>query len=262
MYMKFQQIRGATSKVEYGGSCFLIDPFFAEKEAFPPLDDSLHPNLRWPTAPLPFLPEQIIADVDAVIVTHLHPDHFDEDAAKALDKNMKLFAQDEYDAEHIRAMGFRDVEILKEHGTLFRSSTLHKTGCLHGRPETTNASYERIGIRGNACGTVFKAESEPVFYLAGDTIWTQCVSDAITKYSPDLIALNAAGAQFRESGLIIMGTDDVAKVREAAPSAKIIITHMDAVPHASVSRTEMKKFIADNNIENIFVPNDGETILI
>lgn len=260
--MKFQQIRGATSIVEYGGSRFLIDPFFADKDSLPPLEDSLHPCLRWPTAVLPLSPEKIILGVDAVIVTHLHPDHFDEAAAKTLDKKLKLFAQDEYDAERIHAIGFADVEIVADGGTHFRDSMLYKTNCIHGRPETTNASYERFGMRGKACGVVFKADDEPVFYLAGDTIWTDCVNDAIAKYSPEVITLNAAGAQFRNSGLIIMGTEDVAKVRQIATSAKIIISHMDAVPHASVSRADMKKFIAENSLKDIFVPDDGETLVL
>lgn len=258
--MKFWQIRGATSVVEYADARILVDPFFAEKDAYPPLEDSFHPELRWPTAPLPCGPDEITHGIDAVLVTHLHPDHLDEAAVKALDKKIKLFTQDEWDAEHISTMGFTNVEILQCSGTVFKRATLYKTDCVHGLAVKTKPYYDKLGIRGDACGAVFMGVGEPVFYLAGDTIWTDCVRKTIEKYSPDVIAVNAAGAQLRESGLIIMGTEDVRKVREAAPKACIVVTHMDAVPHASVSRDDMKKFIAENHIENIYVPEDGETL--
>lgn len=35
--MQFQQIRGATSIITYGGKKFLLDPFLAPKGAVPPL---------------------------------------------------------------------------------------------------------------------------------------------------------------------------------------------------------------------------------
>ncbi len=260
--MKFQQIRGATVKITYAGKCFLVDPFFADKDSFPPLEDSLHPDKKWPVVGLPLSPEEIIKDVDAVIITHLHPDHFDEAAAKALPKDIKLFAQDDYDAEHISAMGFTDVEVMSEEGTMFGSVALHRTECVHGVPELVEPLCNKIGIRAKASGAVFKAEGEPVLYLAGDTTWQPCVKEAIDKFSPDAIIVNAAGACFKTSGLIIMGTEDVQKVREAAPEACIIVSHMDAVPHASVSRADMQKFIEKKHIENILMPEDGETLTL
>ena len=36
--MEFQQIRGATVKITYGNSIFLVDPFFAAKDEYPPLE--------------------------------------------------------------------------------------------------------------------------------------------------------------------------------------------------------------------------------
>jgi L-ascorbate metabolism protein UlaG (beta-lactamase superfamily) len=39
-----------------------------------------------------------ILDVDAVIVTHIHPDHWDEAAINLVPKDMLIFAQNEKDA--------------------------------------------------------------------------------------------------------------------------------------------------------------------
>src|SRR5690606_31525939 len=48
------------------------------------------------------LPIADIIDVDAVIVTHLHPDHWDQAAREALPKDLSVFAQNDIDAEVIR----------------------------------------------------------------------------------------------------------------------------------------------------------------
>ena len=261
--MIFQQIRGATAKITYKGTTFLIDPFFADKDAFPPLDVSRHPDRRWPTVPLPLAPEEIIRGIGAVIVTHLHPDHFDEAAIRVLPKTLPIFAQDETDADVIRQHGFSDVRILAPEGISFGEVTLWRIAALHGYPETTQKYYDMAHLRETACGAVFKADGEPVFYLAGDTIWYDKVAEAIGKFQPSVITLNAAEAQFTDSGPIIMGTDDVLQVCWAAPQARIILTHLDAVPHAEIGRAEARAFVRANGLEKqIFIPEDGESLIL
>ena len=76
--MHIQQIRSATVKITYGGSVFLIDPMFAQKDAYPPIPMSFSPDRRWPMVDLPVSEKEILQDVDAVIMTHYHIDHFDE----------------------------------------------------------------------------------------------------------------------------------------------------------------------------------------
>ena len=100
--MKFQQIRSATAIVTFGGSRFLIDPWLAPKDACPPIPGSANPDLRCPVHELPRPLEQILR-VDAVIATHLHFDHFDETAMQAIPKDMPIFAQDDIDAETLKA---------------------------------------------------------------------------------------------------------------------------------------------------------------
>ena len=127
--MKFQQIRSATAIVAFGGSRFLIDPWLAPKDSCPPIPGSANPDLRCPIHDLP-LPVEEILRVDAVIATHLHFDHFDETAMQAIPKSMPIFAQDETDAETLRAKGFADVRVLKYGGVDFNGTTLLKTDCI------------------------------------------------------------------------------------------------------------------------------------
>jgi L-ascorbate metabolism protein UlaG (beta-lactamase superfamily) len=60
------------------------------------------------------MPVADIIDVDAVIVTHLHTDHWDDAAKAQLRKSLPLFAQNDKDAAAIRQAGFTDVRVLTE----------------------------------------------------------------------------------------------------------------------------------------------------
>jgi L-ascorbate metabolism protein UlaG (beta-lactamase superfamily) len=73
--MKFTQIRNATIKIKYAGKTFLFDPFLADKGSVPGYPATINSHIDNPTIALPMLISDIFKDVDAVIVTHTHPDH-------------------------------------------------------------------------------------------------------------------------------------------------------------------------------------------
>ena len=83
--MQFQQIRSATSIVTFGGKRFLIDPMLAPANTYPIVPEAPVCGKGNPTIELACKPEDLF-DVDAVIVTHWHFDHFDETAMKLLPK--------------------------------------------------------------------------------------------------------------------------------------------------------------------------------
>lgn len=124
------------------GVRFLVDPWLGAKESIPPIPGSPNPDLRCPVSDLP-LPLDEILDVDAVIATHLHFDHFDETAMERIPKSMVVFVQDEIDGETLRAKGFQDVRILKYAGVEFQGVQLTKTDCLHGQPGNIGLLYEK-----------------------------------------------------------------------------------------------------------------------
>jgi len=86
--MEFQLIRNATIKLKYSGKIILIDPMLCDKEMFPPFAPGLKKN---PRVNLKIPVQEIMNDVDAIVLTHSHPDHFDEVAAQLLPKNIKVF---------------------------------------------------------------------------------------------------------------------------------------------------------------------------
>ena len=161
--MNITHIRNATSIIEYADKKFLIDPMLGEKGSFASFPDAPGEELENPLVDLPMSLEDIIKDIDAIILTHLHIDHFDEKAQKHLPKDIKVFVQDKNDAEEVKCVGFKDVEILSEY-TTFQDIKLIKTPGEHGRGEI-------LEIIGSVCGVIFDHPKEQRLYIAGDTVW-------------------------------------------------------------------------------------------
>lgn len=249
--MKITHIRNATLLVEYGGKTFLIDPMLAEKGTYPPFPNSIRQDQNNPLVSLPLSVEEIIEGIDAVILTHLHLDHFDDAAKQALPNDIKMFVQNGEDAAVVRADGFKNVEVLTKN-TVFEGIQLSKTKGEHGRGEI----LKRTGL---VCGVVFKHKSEKTLYVAGDTVWYSAVEEEINTHQPDVIVVNGGDNQFLEGGSLVMGKEDIYEVHKAAPHATILSVHMEAVNHWTLSREELKSFINEKDMASrILVPDDGE----
>lgn len=249
--MNIHQIRNATLVVEYANKKFLIDPFLAEKGAYPPFPNSVRQDQNNPLVSLLTSIDNII-NVDAVIVTHLHEDHWDDAAKKALPKEIKIYVQNEEDAKEIHGAGFLNIEVLHE-DTIFEGIQLIKTKGEHGRGEM-------VKLAGQVCGVVFKHPNEKALYVAGDTVWYEGVQDVINTHKPEIIVVNGGDNQFFEGGSLVMGKDDIYEVYKAAPNSKIISVHHEAVNHWGLSRDELKAFIKEKGmISNVLVPDDGES---
>lgn len=91
--MKFTFIRNATVLLDYAGKHILIDPMLAEKDRYPGLPGTVHSDRRFPRMELPFSATEIIKDVDAIFLSHTHPDHWDEVAVNLIPKDQKIYVQ-------------------------------------------------------------------------------------------------------------------------------------------------------------------------
>ena len=89
---EIQLIRNATLKITYGDTTFLIDPMLAEKGAYPGFEGTYRSHLRNPMIDLPLSVEDIIAGVDAIIVTHEHSDHINGVGTLSRRYNLPVYA--------------------------------------------------------------------------------------------------------------------------------------------------------------------------
>lgn len=248
--MKLQLIRHATLWLQYAGVNFLIDPMFSDARVNPPIVNSTN-DRRNPLVPLPFAFHDRFHP-DAVLVTHLHRDHWDDAAAAALSKSTPILCQPDDDAT-IASSGFTSVTTINETLT-FKGVTIIRTCGQHGTGD--------IGKKmGHVSGYVLKAEGQPTLYIAGDTIWCDDVRQALDAHRPDMTVVNAGGARFAVGDPITMDADDVASLCQYAPYTKVVAVHMDAINHCLVTRADLySRLAAEGLLDQVAIPGDGDWI--
>ncbi len=254
--MKIHQIRNATIIITFNNKKFLIDPWLMPKDYMPGFEAGINSNIRQPRVELPISIEKIV-DVDAIILTHYHPDHWDEFAANAINKDIPFFVQTEIDKELIENLEFKDVRVINTNGTDFEGIKLYKTNCQHGKREIIKPICEQAGMPYDSMGIVFKSQIEKTLYVAGDTIWCSEVKEALDKYNPDVIVTNACGATVLNGERIIMNIDDMKEISSYCKNSKIIASHMDTVSHLTVTRDDIKNL----KLENVIVPDDNQILV-
>lgn len=251
--MNIQLIRHATLLITVNGRRILVDPMLAEAGSMPPIPKTANqvPN---PTATLPACFDlQQLQELDAVLITHTHVDHFDERAAQLLPKGLPVFCQTE-DVQKLQEAGFTDVRPVAE-SVVWENITMHRTNGQHGTGE--------IGkMMGTVSGFVLKTDGEPSLYIAGDTIWCSDVQEALDAYRPDITVLFAGGAQFLKGGPITMTKEDVGQVCLHAPYTRVLPVHLEAINHCGLTREELRGYLEEKGLESqVQILQDGESAL-
>lgn len=249
--MKYKLIRHATVKLDFGGTCFLLDPWFAAKGK----GLSYAGKEKSPLVDMPCKMWEAESRADCVVLSHLHSDHFDKEAADFLDKDRPLFFP-ACDAEAPLLAGFTDLRPVEGTGLYNEVAFEHVPG-RHGHSEAVLADMGESG------GYVFMAAGEPTLYWTGDTVWCEEVRKTIEVYQPQVIVVHGGGALWNGEE-ITMGIADVLSVCKAAPDAKVIAVHFETTDHASITRRQLREAADAAGIsrDQLRIPADGEEIVI
>ena len=215
-------VRHATLLLETSLGRILVDPMLRAAGTTPPIENTPNPR-RNPLVELPVPAEDVVADVDLCIVTHLHGDHFDD----LLPRDVPILTQPE-SADELRARGYTDVAT--SHPSIAMTRGRHGTEAL-----------------GPVSGWVVDG-----IYVAGDTVWCEDVERALREHEPHTVVVNAGGAHFLGGEPIVMDVNDVRRVREAT-AARVVAVHLEAINHCFEPRSAYRA------IPGVLVPDDGET---
>jgi L-ascorbate metabolism protein UlaG (beta-lactamase superfamily) len=247
--MELTLIRNATMVIMYAGSTILTDPMFSPKDTMDPFAGVA----RNPTVDMIMAPAEIVKDINAVIISHLHPDHFDEVASESIAKDLTLFCQPG-DEKNLEDNGFTKV-VPVEKNTSWNGITITRTGGLHGSGEIQK-------MMGNVSGFVLQAEGEPTVYWVGDSIWCDEVASVIKRFSPDIIVTHSGGATIPGHDAIIMDADQTLNLVKSAPEAKVVAIHMESLDHCPVGRKDLRAAANDAGIapSRLLIPDDGELL--
>lgn len=247
-----QLFRNATLKINYAGKTFLLDPMFSDKGMLP----SFAGISQNPTVGLPFAVATLLQDIDYVLVSHTHPDHFDTVAAAMLGPDIPVLIQPD-DIAFFKEQPFKNVKTITDK-VVIDDVTIYRTSGKHGKGKV----LEKMGT---ISGFVFQATGYPTLYIVGDSIWNEEIRQNCIAFNPDYIVVNSGGAilpPFAEDGPIIMDEEQVIALMEEASEAKVIAVHMEALDHCRVTRNSLRAKANEKNItpDRLLIPNDGETI--
>jgi len=247
--MRLRLLRHATLIVEFAGRKLLIDPMLSAPGAMPAIENSPNPRPN-PLVPMPATTQEIVQDLDAVLVTHTHRDHWDDAAARELPKDVPLLCQPQ-DEKKFRAQGFTHVQPLQT-GLIWNALEVTRTAGQHGTGE--------IGRKmAPVSGFVLRGPGEDPLYIAGDTIWCAEVQQSIAQFRPAAIVVNAGAARFLEGDPITMTAADVLSVCRAAPPAKVIAVHLEAINHCLLTRQQLAAEVKAAGLsQRVVIPGDGQ----
>ncbi|MEL7464798.1 MAG: MBL fold metallo-hydrolase [Pseudomonadota bacterium] len=276
--IRYHFFRNATAKLTYAGTTFLLDPMLSPKGALPSFA-GVAPN---PTIDLPVEAGEIVSGIDAVVISHMHGDHFDSAAAEALDKRLPVFTprngapsdksrpQDLTPfVDSLRAFGFENVtEIASDAAdhVEFRGVAIRQVFALHGKGALGD-------LMGGVNGLIFEAEGHPTLYWAGDTIFDEegRVRAILEEVKPDVIVAHTGGPVIEalSPDLLLMdaaeAVDFAACAFDANPKAEIIAIHMEALDHCFSTRSDLAQALERLPSElrrRVRIPADGEDVVL
>lgn len=249
-----QLVRNATLLIDYGGKKILLDPMFADKGEF----GSWSGEGVTPSVELSMSIDEITKDLDFVLVTHAHIDHFDDKAAKALDKTLPIYGH-EADYQFFLHKDFWNAESLMD-SVKIDNITIYRTNAQHG----TGSMLKKMG---QGSGYILTAPGEPTLYIIGDAVWTQEIYDNIQRFKPAYIVVNSGGAIMPggyNATPIIMDEHQVMSLVQESGNTPVIAVHMDAVDHCKTSRDILRKEAKKFNVpaSKLIIPKDGEIIML
>ncbi len=246
-----QLVRNATLILHYGGHKILVDPMLSKKGEI----ESWAGIARNPTVDLKLPMIDITDNVDLVLVSHTHADHFDDAAVRILNKSVNILNQPA-DSAFFKSKGYINAQTL--HSDMqWKNISIERVNGEHG-------SGKVLEMMGKTSGFILSAKGQPTIYIMGDAIWTKEIEANIARINPDYIIVNSGGAQIQgfENVPIIMDEKQTINLIASSGRAKVIAVHMDALDHCRTTRLSLSAEAKKNGIskDKLIILKDTEVL--
>ncbi|RAJ83529.1 beta-lactamase family protein [Chitinophaga dinghuensis] len=251
--MQLLFLRNATFLLEWNNKKILVDPMLGTKGSMDPVPNTAN-AIRNPTVDLTLSDiavQTMVQDIDAVLLTHTHRDHWDVTAQEMLPKTTTIICQPE-DVQKITDAGFINVIPVNDSIT-WNQFTIHRTGGQHGTGE--------IGkLMAPVSGFVI-TDGDQRLYIAGDTIWCNEVKETLDRFKPEHTVVNAGAARFLQGDPITMTAEDVLQVINHPANTNVIAVHMESINHCTLTREDLAVAVAVASKE-CNIPDPGDWIML
>jgi N-acyl-phosphatidylethanolamine-hydrolysing phospholipase D len=228
--MRLIWVGGPTARIEIGSFRILTDPMLGEgPEAF---IMRRHPStgaLNVPIERLAPLPSVDLDDLDMVIASHLHSDHFDTRAIEQLNKQGEIVAPTAH-LPQLRDWGFGRLTGLEWHQERIWSKNGEQLRVLalpahHAHDE--EADHE-LGVVNGYLIEHHAHDSTFASYWTGDTVWFDALAETAEKLPPlDLLLphMGGVGKDGGPWGMISLDAVEGARVVELTNPDTVIPIH-------------------------------------
>lgn len=246
-----QMVRHATTVLQIEGVRLLSDPMLGARESIPPIPLTMR-QVANPLVELP-VPVDELLQVDAVLVSHNHVDHFDDAARSLLSKSTPLLCQP-YDVAALESAGFEKVVPVNGE-TRVGSISITRVDGRHGRGFIQ-------ALMGPVSGFMVEHDSVGTVYMAGDSVVDEVFIDNIRRFDPAVVVVNGGAAYQTIGSSLTMTTDDVLRTCRLVAPGRVIAIHMDAFSHCRMSRSLLRTCVREccDDSCNIVIPEDGELV--
>lgn len=247
--MLLHHLRSATAVLTYGGQRLLVDPMLGEPGAMPGFKLFGGGRRRNPLVPLPASAAEALDAVTGVLITHEHPDHFDQSGVRwTLERGLPVYACS-VDAPHLRTKGL-DVRALEDG---VGEVAVEVVPVRHGRGF--------VGWMMGPVASVYLAHpDEPSLYLTSDAILTDELLATVDRLRPDVLLAPAGAANFGAGGDILFSVDELVTLARRAPGA-VVLNHLEALDHCPTTRAELRARLEREGLsDRVRVPDDGEAL--
>lgn len=248
---EIQAVRHATMVITVDGRRLLVDPMLSGKDEMPASKLTANNGGRIPLTELPVAVSDLL-DVDAVLLTHLHFDHFDARAEELLPRDLPVFCQPGDEARLVK-LGFARV-IPVDETVSWQGVTLHRVDGNHGTGVVRR-------LMGASSGFVLEHPDGDTLYIGGDALFDELFEANLDRFKPDVVVLYGGEARLIFGGPITMGSEDVVGVCLHAPDARVVVVHMEALNHCGLTRERLESDLAAIGLaERVAIPADGEIV--
>ncbi|MEM8808032.1 MAG: MBL fold metallo-hydrolase [Cyanobacteria bacterium P01_G01_bin.38] len=274
--VSYEFFRNVTAKLFYNGLTLLLDPMLSKKGTLP----SFAGIAANPIIDLPISEESILDGIDAVLVSHMHVDHFDSAAADKLPKDVPIFTPDNQaptDLSNPLHSGKTFLARLTEKG-FTNVTTMAPDNCsFKGVLMTQEFGQHGIGklgqMMGGVNGIILQAQNQPTIYWTSDTILDEDghVEAILRKYQPDIVIAHTGGAVINSIAPDPLMMDEAQAVKffqlakQNNQNAVIVAVHMQALDHCFTTRDSLKMAITslpENTQKDIYMPVESEKIAL
>ncbi|WP_426100398.1 MBL fold metallo-hydrolase [Massilia sp. TSP1-1-2] len=258
MTLQITQLRNATIIIHSGAHHILVDPMLGAKYSLPPLRVFDGKRERNPILDLPPGAAGALEQVTHCLITHCqkgHFDHLDYEGRRFLRERRIPVTCTAHDAGYLARRGLDAQPLAPDSSTPqpFLNGTIQTVRCTHGRGW--------IGaLMEHGVGYLIALPGEGTLYLAGDTILSSAVCQAVERYQPDICVVPAGGARMDLGGEIIMGPDEVIAFAKMARGT-VVANHLEALSHCPPTRAALAAAAQAVGVgARLRIPADGERL--